>query len=85
MHKGDERTVKWKLPIRVSLAARVESRFIDPMTRKPQYGMRAKLINTLLERWLRDNPSDLDSAPITEEEIAKLLLSPSDENVHVGV
>lgn len=72
MHRGSERTIEWKIAMRVSLAAQLEHRMIDPITRKPQYGLRSKLINALVEAWLRQNPSPLDASPLTEADLEAL-------------
>jgi hypothetical protein len=65
--------VKWKVDVDRRLAASIEHRLMDPMLRKPRYGLRSKLINTLLERYLAENPVSIDAPPITEAEINALI------------
>lgn len=45
---------EWKLSVRATIAARVDLLLEDPVTRKPKYGARSKLIEGLLEQWLAD-------------------------------
>lgn len=68
-----ESITKWKIDVKTSLAARIEHRLMDPMTRKPRYGMRTKLINALLERYLNENPTLFDSPALTQDEIDQIL------------
>lgn len=69
MHKNAEKTVEWKISVRATLAAQIEHRFMDPITLKPAYGLRSKFINSLMESYLRDNPSPIDAPPLTEADI----------------
>jgi hypothetical protein len=43
---------KWKVLIPATLAGRIEFYFLDPITGKPKYGDRGRLITQLLEEWL---------------------------------
>lgn len=57
--------VKWKLSLDASIAGRVENILMDPMTGKPRYGARARLVEELLKRWALDfeaGTTDLNEA-----------------------
>jgi len=43
---------QWKITIPSDLAAEVELLLFDPLTGKPQYGGRAKLLEVLLREWV---------------------------------
>jgi len=43
---------QWKVTIPSDLAAEVELLLFDPLTGKPQYGGRAKLLEALLREWV---------------------------------
>lgn len=73
MHKNTEPTTEWKIAVKQQTAARIEHRLIDPVTRKPRYGLRSKLVNILLEQWLRENPSGVEDPSITEADLNELL------------
>lgn len=42
----------WKLSIDATCAARVDLLLAEPLTGKPKYGARSKLVQALLEGWL---------------------------------
>lgn len=42
----------WKIPLDASLAGAVEFELMDPITKKPRYGERSKLVAALLADWL---------------------------------
>lgn len=46
----------WKISLPAALAAEVELRLLDPLTKKPGYAARSRLIEELLKRWLSDTP-----------------------------
>lgn len=71
MQKNTEPQVEWKLKLPVSLAARVEHRLIDPVKRKPGYGLRTKLIVELLNAWIARNPAPIDATPLSAEDIMR--------------
>ena len=54
--------VKWKLSMPATLAGRIEYLLLDPITKKPIYSARQRLVSALLERWLWDQ-SDTAVAP----------------------
>jgi hypothetical protein len=58
MSKGRPRVpylrVDFKVSLPAALAAEVDLMFVDPLTNRPKYGARAKLIQALLENWLAD-------------------------------
>ncbi len=47
--------VRWNLSIPADIAAQVETQFFDPITKKPRYGERNKLVTTLLREWVQRN------------------------------
>ena len=56
-------TKNWKISLPATLAGTVEFYLFDRLHGKPLYGSRAKLIATLLERWVEEQkaaggPSD---------------------------
>lgn len=42
----------WKIPLDASLAGAIEFELMDPITKKPRYGERSKLVGYLLAQWL---------------------------------
>lgn len=56
MSKGRPRVpylrVDFKVSLPAALAAEIDLSFNDPLTNRPKYGARAKLIQVLLENWL---------------------------------
>lgn len=66
--------IDWKVPLPATLAGSVEARLMNPVTGKPRYGERSKLIAFLLAEWLAamgtkvevDPPSD-DLLPVKEQ------------------
>lgn len=57
---NSELTIEWKLSMPATLAGRVEHVLGDPVTGKPIYGVRNKLLTMLLDRWLAEQS---DTAP----------------------
>lgn len=58
----------WKIILPATLAGKVEYRLFDPIHSKPRYGVRAALIQALLEYWLaREEGRELPLIPSTEE------------------
>lgn len=47
----------WKISLPATLAGAVEFALLDPVTKKPQYAERSKLIARLLNDWLQANHS----------------------------
>jgi hypothetical protein len=45
-------TIGWKVRINAALAARVDIALWDPVLRKPKFGARRELIESLLQEWL---------------------------------
>lgn len=43
---------EWKLSLHAATAAEVDLMLEDPLTRKPKYGARSKLVESLLDDWL---------------------------------
>ena len=52
--------VDFKVSLPAALAAEIDLIFEDPLTRRPKYGARARLITNLLQWWL-DNQRGADS------------------------
>lgn len=44
----------WKLSLPAELAARIDLMLEDPLTRKPKYAARARLVEGLLRRWIAE-------------------------------
>lgn len=53
-HLSDDLQKPWKLNLSASLAGKLEYMLSDPITRKPIYGARVKLVSSLLERWIAE-------------------------------
>lgn len=49
---ADDLQKPWKLNLSASLAGKVEYMLTDPITKKPIYGARTKLVEALLENWI---------------------------------
>lgn len=47
-----DKSVEWKISLPSSVAVRVELFLTNPLTGKPRYGTRSKLITQLLQDWL---------------------------------
>ncbi len=45
---------RWDVHINAALAAEVEMLSWDPMTKKPRYGSRKELLESLLRRWISE-------------------------------
>jgi hypothetical protein len=62
MSKGRPRVpyprVDFKVSLPAALAAEIDLMFEDPLTRRPKYGARAKLIESLLRNWLATQKSE---------------------------
>lgn len=52
MRRSAELMKDWKIPVPAELAGKIEMVLTDPLTRKPKYGARVKLIEGLLKNWL---------------------------------
>jgi hypothetical protein len=44
--------VQWSIMIPIDLAFRIETELMDPVTKRPTYAARSKLIQSLLFEWL---------------------------------
>jgi hypothetical protein len=53
-HCNPDLTKDWKLPIPATVAGAVEFELLDPVTKKPRYGERTRLVTQLLANWLRE-------------------------------
>jgi hypothetical protein len=49
---------EWKVSLKARLAGEIDLMLENPLTRKPQYGARARLIEALLDRWLAEQKGD---------------------------
>ena len=45
--------INWKICLPAHIAGAVEHEIMDPLTKKPRYGERSKLIAVMLAEWLR--------------------------------
>lgn len=46
--------VDWKICLPATVAGAVEFMLLDPLTKKPRYGQRSKIITAKLVEWLED-------------------------------
>lgn len=73
MTKGRPRVpylrVDFKVSLPAHLAAEVDFLFTDPLTNRPTYGSRAKLIQALLEWWLARERGETEKHVPTLEEL----------------
>lgn len=53
--RSQELRAEMKLSLKASTVARVDLQLMDPLTRKPKYGARSALVESLLEDWLSKN------------------------------
>ena len=44
--------IQWSIMVPIDLAFRVETALMDPVTKRPTYAARSKLIQSLLFEWL---------------------------------
>ena len=47
-----DRVARWKLSINEEIAAKVDLYMFDPITLRPRYGERSRLVEQLLTEWL---------------------------------
>lgn len=55
--------VEWKVSLSAQVAAEVDLLTLDPITRKPRYGERGRLIEGLLAGWVADQKKAPSNAP----------------------
>jgi hypothetical protein len=53
-HVNSDLSIDWKICLPATLAGRVEHLLMNPITGKPKYGARSKLIEELLSGWVRE-------------------------------
>jgi len=69
----------WKISLSATLAGAVEHQLFDPITGKPRYAERSRLISTLLAAWLAERGirlpggADLPSEDLLTETMKKAL------------
>lgn len=65
----NELRADWKLSLPAPTAAQADLLLEDPLTQKPRYGSRSKLVNALLLRWFAEVRGDqnLPSVPTLAE------------------
>ena len=67
-HHASDLLKPWKIVLPATLAGKVEYKLFDHIHNKPRYGIRGKLIVSLLEYWLaREEGRELPSIPSIEE------------------
>lgn len=71
MKQRNEPTVTWKLYVSITVAARIEHLIRDPLTGKPRYGLRSKIIEQLLTEWLDSQPTGLQDV-LSDETVAAI-------------
>ena len=73
MKKGRPRVpylrVDFKVSLPAALAAEIDLMFNDPLTNRPKYGARAKLVQSLLEDWLSRQRGEAGRPVPTLEEL----------------
>jgi hypothetical protein len=52
---NEDFSISWKLNMPATLAGTIEYMLLDPVTRKPKYGARNKLVISLLRQWEYEN------------------------------
>lgn len=57
----------WKIPLPATLAGAVEFELFDPLTKKPRYGERSKLIAFLLAEWLAGRGRKIEVDPPSDD------------------
>lgn len=62
-------SITWKVPIPATLGGKVEFLLLDPMTNRPIYGARVKLITRLLDAWVSGLEGRPSAPPPTLEEL----------------
>jgi len=45
---------RWEVKLPEYLALRIETLMVDPVNKKPVYGMRSQLVTELLEKWVTE-------------------------------
>lgn len=66
--RSDELLKPWKIAISAELAGKVEFVTTDPLTRRPKYGARKLLVESLLSWWLAREAGDpLPDLPTIEQ------------------
>ena len=48
------RMARWEVKLPEYLALRIETLMVDPVNKKPVYGMRSQLVTELLEKWVTE-------------------------------
>ena len=62
--RTEELLKPWKCAISAEIAGQVEFALTDPLTKKPRYGSRKKLLESLLAFWLaRESGTPPDELP----------------------
>lgn len=56
--------VDFKISLPAALAAEIDLMFEDPLTRRPKYGARARLVESLLRNWLDAQRGHLPSVHV---------------------
>jgi hypothetical protein len=59
--------IDWKVPLPATLAGSVEHELMNPITGKPRYGERSKLISYLLADWLSRRGKKIVVDPPSED------------------
>lgn len=59
----------WKLSLPAELASRIDLMLEDPLTRKPKYAARARLVEGLLRKWIAEQSGEPIVEPPTLAEL----------------
>lgn len=60
---NNDLTRDWKISLPATLAGAIEFELLDPITKRPRYGERSKLIAALLSEWLARRGRKIEVAP----------------------
>lgn len=90
MATRNRRTVPWKIWVPADLALRFERRYIDPVTKKPQYAARSHILTALMYEFDEAvNRTEQDNPAIIRDVVARLIREGEErvarENASLGV
>ena len=60
---GAEGGVQWNITLPAGLAKKLDLLFLNPVTKKPIFGKRSKLVTNLLIKWVEDIEKKLNLKP----------------------
>lgn len=66
-HTSPDLRKDWKISLPSTLAGAVEFELMDPLTGKPRYSERSRLIGALLAEWLAGRGREMEYDPPSED------------------